>query len=106
MWVESISFKMIGKNLRLDVKVISDSGALAGAQIGLNLTSNSGQSWVFNGITDSAGIGSFTVSKAPAGDYVATVTSLTAGSYTWDTERGVTSASYILNVSTSKPVKH
>jgi len=96
---------MIGKNLRLDVKVVGDSGALAGAQIGLNLTSNSGQSWVFNGITDSAGISTFTVSKAPAGSYEATITSLTAAGYIWDTTQGITSAGYTLNAVNSRTIK-
>jgi len=105
MWVESISFNMIGKNLRLDVKVVGDSGALAGAQVGLNLTSNSGQSWVFNGITDSAGISSFTVNKAPAGSYEAAITSLTASGFTWDTTQGITSASYTLNAVNSRTIK-
>jgi hypothetical protein len=49
----------------------------------------------------------FTVSKAPNGNYVATVTSLAASGCTWNTTQGVTSASYTLNgsSSTGKPVR-
>jgi len=105
MWVEGIGFTMLGKNLRLDVKVVSENGALAGAQVSLNLSCSSGQTWAFSGVTDSVGLSSFTVNKAPAGSYEATITSLVAGGYIWDTERGVTSASYTLNGSTSKPIR-
>ena len=98
---------MLGKNLRLDVKVVGDSGALASALVTVNLDCSSGQTWAFSGVTDSSGLCSFTVSKAPAGSYTATVSGLTAGGYIWDTERGVTSASYTVNGSsaTGKPVK-
>jgi len=96
MWVESITFRLTGKNLNISVKVVSDTGALAGASVGLTV-SNAGQSWYFNGVTDSSGGVSLTINKAPAGTYVATVTSLTAEGYAWDASQGVTSASYTLS---------
>ena len=107
MWVDSISFGMNGRNLRLSVWVVEENGALAGAQVGLDLSCSSGQNWTFNGITDSTGVATFTVSKAPPGDYVASVTSLAADGYVWDATQGITSASYTLNGNTTpgKPNK-
>ena len=107
MWVEGIGFTMLGKNLRLDVKVVGESGAVSSAQVALNISCSSGETWTFSGITDSSGMVAFTVSKAPNGNYVATVTSLAASGYTWDTTQGITLASYILNgsSSTGKPIR-
>jgi hypothetical protein len=105
--VNSIAFTMLGKNLRLDVKVVGESGAVSSAQVALNISCSSGETWTFSGITDSSGMVAFTVSKAPDGNYVAMVTSLAASSCTWDAVRGMTSASYTVNgsSSTGKPVK-
>jgi len=94
MWVDSITFGLNGKNLRFDVKVVADSGAVAGAEVTAKLAHSSGQSWTYRGITDSSGITSFVLAKAPAGNYVATISGLTASGYNWDASRGVTSASY------------
>jgi thermitase len=93
MWVDNIAFKVIGKNLRVSVKVVCSSGAVAGAQVAAQL-SNGAQKWAFTGTTDSSGTVSFTLSKAPAGSYVASVTNAAAGGYTWDATLGMTSASY------------
>ena len=93
MWVESITFKVIGKNLRITVKTVGDAGALSG--VGVELTvANGGESWSFSGVTDSSGSVSFTLSKASAGTYVATVTGLSAVGCEWDSSQGITSASY------------
>ena len=107
MWVDTITFNLVGKSLRVDCKVISENDAVAGAQVGMKLNCSCGRSWTFNGITDSAGMVSFTVQKAPAGDYTATATSLAAVGYYWDTTQGITSASYTLNgsSSTGKPIR-
>jgi hypothetical protein len=105
MWVDSIVFTPVGKNLRLDIKVVGDAGAVPGAQMGMTLVWSSGLSWTFSGTTDSSGMLSFTLQKAAAGDYVATVTSLTTNSYTWDVNSGIISASYTLNGSTGKPIR-
>jgi len=105
IWVESITFKMIGKNLRLDVKIVGESGAVSGAQVSLDLICSCGQKWTFSGTTDSSGMAYFTVSKASAGNYIATVTSLSANDCTWDIGRGITSASYTLNAPASKPIR-
>jgi hypothetical protein len=94
MWVDSITFRPNGKSLRFDVRVVADSGAVAGAEVTAKLAHSSGQSWTFRGMTDSLGITSFVVAKAPAGNYVATITGLTASGYTWDASRGVISTSY------------
>jgi thermitase len=94
-WVQSIIFGVTGKNLRLNVKVGNENGPVAGAQVAVQLN-NGVKKWSFTGTTDTAGLVSFMVSKAPAGDYVASVTSITATGCTWDTTQGVTSATYTL----------
>jgi len=97
MWIESITFSTRGKNLGIAVKVVSPLGYLSGANVRLELACSGGQSWSFNGITDSSDMVAFVVQKAPAGDYVARVTSLTATDHNWDTSQGVTSASYTVS---------
>jgi thermitase len=94
-WVQSIIFGVTGKNLRLNVKVGNENGPVAGAQVAVRLN-NGVRTWSFTGTTDTAGLVSFMVSKAPAGDYVAWVTSVTAAGYTWDSTQGMTSATYTL----------
>jgi hypothetical protein len=96
----------VGVNLRLQVMVVNESVVVAGAQVGVQLTCSTGQSWILNGVTASSGIASFTVQKAPYGTYVATVTNLTPASYIWDINRGVTSAEFTLDSSSSKPFKN
>ena len=93
MWVESVTFRMTGRNLRLNIKVVSENGAVSGAQVAVQLT-NGVQNWNFTGATDSTGLVTFVVNKAPAGNYVASVTDVTAAGYAWDTTQGVTSATY------------
>jgi thermitase len=94
-WVQSITFWMTGKNLRLSLNVVSESGAVGGAQVGVQLTSGV-QNWNFSGTTDAAGLVSFMVNRPPAGTYVASVTDVTAADYVWDTTQGVTSATYAI----------
>jgi len=96
LWVQSITFVLTGKNLGLNINVVSASGAVAGAQVAVQLT-NGARNWNFTGTTDSSGTASFVVSRAPASSYVASVMAITATGYTWDTLQGVTSASYTLN---------
>jgi thermitase len=95
MWVESITFKVSGRNLNVMVKTVSDGQALAGASVGLTVT-NGGQNWWFQGVTDASSSVTFTIAKAPAGTYEAKVSSLSAAGYEWDASLGVTSASYTL----------
>ena len=93
IWVQSIAFGVTGKNLRLNINVVSARGAVAGAQVAVQLT-NGVQNWNFTGTTASSGTASFVVTKASAGSYVASVTAITLAGYTWDTTQGLTSASY------------
>jgi thermitase len=95
MWVKSIAFGMTGKNLRLSVEVVSESGAVAGAQVAVQLT-NGVRNWNFAGTTDSSGTARFVVTRAPTGSYVASITAVTLAGYIWDTSQGATSASYTL----------
>jgi hypothetical protein len=101
MWVESITFSTRGKNLCIEVRVVSDAGAVAGANVELKLE-NGEQSWNFSGSTDSKGKVSFMLNKAPAGDYLATITGLTCQGYEWDSSQGVTQASYTLTSDNGK----
>jgi thermitase len=104
LWVSSLKLGMTGKNLRLDVRVTGDNGAVAGAKVSATVIANDGKIWVFVGTTDSTGAVSFTVSKPSAGSYVARVTSVSAAGYTWDTTGGLSETSYTLTT-TSKPGK-
>ena len=97
MWVDSVRFIRNGKNLVVEVKVVTASGALPGANVGLSLECTDSQVRVFGGTTDSAGLVRFRLNKAPVGSYLATVTSLTCSGFTWDTTRGITAASYELS---------
>jgi inhibitor of cysteine peptidase len=94
MYVESIGFTVNGNNLVIKVRVASNAGAVSGAGVALTAARLGGASWRFSGLTDSSGTASFTIRKAAAGDYTATVTSLTLSGYVWDSAQGVTSASY------------
>jgi len=96
MWVEGIRFIKNGKNLFIEVRVVTASGGVTGAQVGLMLESSSAQVWNFSGTTDTAGLARFKLGKAPAGGYVATVTGLTCSGFTWDASKGVTAISYTL----------
>lgn len=100
MWVDSILFKVTGNNLRLNIKVAEESGAVTGAQVKIALVRDGSQVWNFSGTTDSSGMVSFRVSKAPAGNYLATVTGLSASGYEWDTSQGIISTGYTINSST------
>jgi thermitase len=93
MWVDSITFGVTGKNLRLSLNVVSENGAVCGAQVAVQLT-NGVQNWNFSGTTDTAGLVNFTVTKAPAGNYAVSVAGVTVAGYTWDTTQGVLSATY------------
>jgi thermitase len=93
MWVDSLTFGMTGRNLRLYLGVVGESGAVAGAQVVVHLISGV-QNWSFSGTTDTTGLVSFVVNKPPAGNYVALITDAIAAGYVWDTTQGSTSASY------------
>jgi thermitase len=96
MWVDSIVFIRNTRNLLIEVKVVTASGVLPGASVGLSLECSSGMVWNFTGTTDSAGLVRFKVSRAPVGSYQATVNSLTCSAFTWDTSKGISSATYAL----------
>jgi thermitase len=104
MWVDGITFNSRGNNLGINIRVVAARGTVSAASVEIELVSSRGQSWRFSGTTDSFGAVGFVVQKASAGDYLATVTRLTASGYTWDTASGITSASYTLSAS-SKPAK-
>ena len=96
MWVDSIHFIKNGKNLFIEVKVVTASGVLPGAKVGLSLECTNNKVWSFSGTTDTAGLVRFKASKTPVGSYLATVNSLTCSGFTWDASKGITAASYAL----------
>jgi uncharacterized membrane protein len=97
MWVDSIGFVQKGKNLFVEAMVVTASGGLSGAEVGLSLECNNGEVWNFNGTTNNNGLVKFKLGKASVGDYLTTVTSLTCGGFVWDTSKGISSASYALS---------
>jgi uncharacterized membrane protein len=96
MWVDSIRFIKSGKNLIIEVKIVTASGVLPRARVKLNLKCSNGKVWSFSGTTNTAGVVRFGVSRAPVGSYLATVNSLIRSGFIWDTGKGITSANYAL----------
>ena len=96
MWVDTIRFNRCGKNLFIEVRVVTASGGVSNANVDLRLECSNGDAWSFSGTTDSSGLVKFRLGKAPAGSYWATVTSLTCSGFVWDASEGVTAASYTL----------
>jgi thermitase len=97
MWVDAIIFTMRGVNLFVEVRIMTASGDLPGAEVGLGLECSNGDAWSYGGTTDTNGMVKFKLGKAPAGSYWAGLTSLTCSGFTWDANKGVTAASYILS---------
>jgi thermitase len=96
MWVGSIDFVQNGKNLFIDVSVVTAGAVLPGANVGLTLVCSSGERWNFSGNTNTGGIVRFKLGKAPVGNYLTTVDSLACSGFTWDTSKGITTAGYAL----------
>jgi hypothetical protein len=97
MWVDSISFVEKGKNLFMEVTVVTASGGLPGADVSLSLECHNGEAWNFSGTTNTAGLVRFKLGKAPVGSYLTTVNSLICSGLVWDTSKGLTSAGYSLS---------
>ena len=104
LWVNSISLGMTGKNLRLNVKITSESSAVAGAQVKAQIIGSDGTVLNFTGNTDTYGNVVFTFSKPPAGTYTATVTNVSATGYIWDSTKGTNTTTYTINAAT-RPIK-
>ena len=98
MWVDSICFVEKGKNLFIEVSVVTASGVLSRAEVGLSLECNNGELWNFSGTTNNAGLGRFKLGKAPVGSYLTTINSLTCSGFIWDMSKGITSTSYALGL--------
>jgi thermitase len=97
MWVDSIGFVQNGKNLFVEVVVVTASGGLPGVEVGLSLECNNGGAWNFSGTTNNVGSVRFKLGKAPVGNYRVAITSLTCSGFTWDASKGITAASYALS---------
>jgi thermitase len=102
MHVESITFssKAAGPNNFLYTTVLlkdSSDNPLEGAGVEMTLAHETGASWNFSGVTGADGTVTFSLRKAPAGNYSAMVKSLVLTGYYWDMTQGVESANYTLN---------
>jgi thermitase len=97
MWIDSIGFVNNGKNLFIEVMVVTASGALSGAQVSMNLECSNSEVWSFGGTTNPSGIVKFKVGKAPVGNYLTTINSLACSGFVWDMSRGINSVSYALS---------
>ncbi len=102
MYVKDITFaeKRYGPggsfvDLMITVEVLrsSDNQPVSDASVELYLERNS-SSWSFAGTTNADGKVTFTLKRAPTGDYTATITELIHSVYVWDDSKGVTSAEY------------
>jgi hypothetical protein len=102
MWVDSIRFVNSRNSLSIEVKVVTASGVLSGAKIGLELQCSNGGVWDLSGTTNRRGLAKFKLVKAPAGDYWATLASLTYDGFRWDAADGVTTASHTLSRGNSR----
>jgi thermitase len=101
LWVNSMTLKMTGNILRLNVNVIGASGAVANAQVKVQITCTDGKLWSFSGVTDSSGNVSFSISKPASGTYTATIIDVIATNYTWDSSQGITTISYTISTPTN-----
>jgi thermitase len=97
MWADNIGFVRRGVNLFIEVRVMSATGTVPGAEVGLILECSNGEIWHFSDTTDTVGLAKFKLGKAPVGGYVAIVTGLTCSGFTWDTTKGISSAGYALS---------
>jgi thermitase len=97
MWIDSIGFVQNGKNLFIEVSIVTANGGLSGAQVSLSLECSNGEVWGFSGTTNHAGLVKFKVGKASIGNYLTTVNSLTCSGFVWDLSKGISSASYALS---------
>jgi hypothetical protein len=98
MWVDSIGFVEKGKNLFIEVVVVTAGGGLPGVEVGLSLECDNGEAWNFSGTTNNVGSVKFKLGKAPVGNYLMTVDSLTCSGFVWDMSKGISSASYALGL--------
>jgi len=97
MWVDSIRFITRGKNLFIEIEVVTASGVLPRAEVGLSLECGNGEVWNFSGTTNNAGLVRFKLGKAPVGNYLIIVNGLTCSGFVWDMSKGISSASYALS---------
>jgi len=98
MWVDNIYFVQNGKNLFIEIRVATASGVLSGAEVGLSLKCSNGEVWNLSGTTNTRGLVKFKLGKAPIGNYLTTVNSLTCSGFIWDMIKGITSTSYALGL--------
>jgi len=93
MWVDSITFTPSSPYLNIKVKVVNPQ-PIAGAQVNLGVQVY-GYSVSATKATDTNGEVTFRLSPVYTGTtYTATITTLTLSGYTWDTAKGISSASY------------
>jgi hypothetical protein len=81
----------------IEVRVMTASGGLIGANVALGLECSSGDLLNLRGTTDYDGFVTFRLHKPPVGDYEIAVTSLTCSGFVWDTAKGITTTIYALS---------
>jgi thermitase len=97
MWVNTVGFRQCGVNVLIEVRVMTASGGLIGANVALGLECSSGDLLNLRGTTDYDGFVTFRLHKPPVGDYEIAVTSLTCSGFVWDTAKGITTTIYALS---------
>ena len=93
MWVEGISFTPSGSDLAIKFQVVNPSPVYK-AWLAVEIKRNGSVVARTSGYTDSSGEFTYLVRSAPTGYYTVTVYSVKHASYTWDTTKGVRTASY------------
>jgi thermitase len=93
MWVESISFKPSRGDLAIEFKVLNTSPVYR-AWLAVEIKRNGTVVARTSGYTDSSGAFTYWVRSASTGYYSVKVYSVRHTSYTWDTTKGVSTASY------------
>jgi hypothetical protein len=93
MWVEGISFIRSGNDLAIKLQVGNPSSVYK-AWLAVEIKRNGTVVARTSGYTDSSGEFTYLVRSAPTGYYSVKVYSVKHASYTWDTTRGVSTASY------------
>ncbi|MBM3157243.1 MAG: peptidase S8 [Chloroflexi bacterium] len=93
MWVESISFESSRGDLAIKFTVVNPSPVFK-AWLSVEIKRNGTVVARTSGYTDNSGQFTYRVNSAPTGNYSVKVYSVKHVSYTWDTAKGVSTASY------------
>jgi len=96
MWVQSITFTPIIRNLEIRVKV-SNLNPVANGRLGLTIRKDGVAILFLSSYTTSAGEFAYLLRPANNGAYSVTINTLYKSSYVWDKTKGVLSGTYTLS---------